>query len=66
MDHLTYKNILVMFNKKGWEDLYRTRNSRVNHMTLNLSFRSLAVGSSHRLNEGKVWVKFYESFFKGS
>ena len=32
-------------------------------MTLNLSFRSLAVGSSHRLNEGKIWMKFYESFF---
>ena len=33
-------------------------------MTLNLSFRSLAVGSSHRLNEGKIWVKFYESFLR--
>ena len=33
-------------------------------MTLNLSFRSLAVGSSHRLNEGKIWVEFYESFLR--
>ena len=33
-------------------------------MTLNLSFRSLAVGSSHRLNKGKIWVKFYESFLR--
>ena len=33
-------------------------------MTLILSFRSLAVGSSHRLNERTIWVKFYESFLR--
>ena len=33
-------------------------------MTLNLRFRNLAVGSSHRLNEGKIWVKFYENFLR--
>ena len=55
-------------HSKGSRDMDRTRNSRINPMTLNCdpSQHSRVMGSAHRLTVRNIWVKFNENRLKGS
>ena len=63
-NYLTKKNIWVKFNEnrlKGSGDMERTRNSRVNPLTLTLSLGSWVMCSAHRLTKSNICVKFHEN-----
>ena len=44
---------------KGSGDMERTRNSRVNPLTLSLG--SWVICFAHRLTKSKIWAKFHEN-----
>ena len=48
------------------QDMERTRNSRVNPMTLSSSLGSWVMCSAHNLTKRNIRVKFHENRSKGS